>query len=332
MPTFPAKIDFHKARDFGETLNVSFLFIRQHLKGMMLGMLFIAGPFVLVGSVIPILVFSRLSSVKAGTDLSGPMAGGGNWLANAGASMVVNVLALILGVVMAIGVIYEYILLYYGRENDPGRIETGELWGAIRRDFWRLLGVVFGLTLLLGFGSFSLNFVAILMGTPLGPFGVVLLVGGVFFLQIYLTVPAMLVVVISLHERIGLVGALTRAFYLVKGYWWQTFGLILICLLMQYALLILCMVPFMIIGFTTEMFTQMGSSLESTVAFAIGISIALTLIITLSCCLFLTVSVFQYFSLVERKESVGLLRRIESMGTDAPAATRDFYADEEEHY
>jgi hypothetical protein len=311
---------------------VSFLFIRHHVKGMMLGMLFIAGPFVLVGSVIPILVFSRFTGVKAGTDLSGPIAGGDNWLSNAGASMVVNVLALMLGVVMAIGVIYEYILLYYRQEDGADRIETGDIWQAIRNDFWRLLGVIFGLTLLLGFGSFCLNFVAILLGTPLGPFGVVLLLGAVFFLEIYLAVPTMLVVVISLHERIGLFQALTRAFYLVKGYWWQTFGLVLICVLMQYALLILCMVPFMIIGFSTEMFSQMGTSLESTVAFAIGISIAITLIITLSCCLFLTVSTFQYFSLVERKEAVGLLQRIESMGTEAPPATRDFYADEEEHY
>jgi hypothetical protein len=192
--------------------------------------------------------------------------------------------------------------------------------------------VILGLTLLLGFGSFCINFVAVLLGTPLGAFGIFFLVLGAIILEIYLWVPTMLVIVICLHERIGLFEALTRAFYLVKGYWWQTFGLIMICLLMQYALLFLCMVPFMIIGFTTEMFTQMGTSLESTVAFAIGVSVALTLIITLSCCLFLTVSAFQYFSLVERKESVGLLRRIESMGTDAPAATRDFYADEEEHY
>jgi hypothetical protein len=290
---------------------------------MMLGMLFIAGPFVLVGSVIPILVFSRLSGPLAGTD---------NWLANAGASMVVNVLALMLGLVMAIGVIYEYILLYYHREDATDRIETGELWQAIRNDFWRLLGVIFGLVLLLGFGSFCLNFVAILVGTPLGPFGIFFLFLGAIVLEMYLWVPTVLVVVICLHERIGLFEALTRAFYLVKGYWWQTFGLVIICLLMQYALLFVCMVPFMIVGFTTEMFTQMGTSLGSTVAFAICVSIAITLIITLSCCLFFTVSAFQYFSLVERKESVGLLRRIESMGTDAPAATRDFYADEEEHY
>ncbi|HEX8531661.1 MAG TPA: hypothetical protein VF646_16630, partial [Cytophagales bacterium] len=161
MPTLPAKIDFHKARDFGETLNVSFLFVRQHFKGMMLGMLFIAGPFVLVGSVIPILLFSRLSGVSASEDLSGA----DNWLVNAGASMMVNVLALMLGVVMAIGVIYEYILLYYHRGDKPGGIETGELWQAIRRDFWRLLGVNFGLVLLLGFGAFCLNFVAVLLGT-----------------------------------------------------------------------------------------------------------------------------------------------------------------------
>jgi hypothetical protein len=331
MPTLPAKIDFHKARDFGETLNVSFLFVRQHFKGMMLGMLFIAGPFVLVGSVIPILLFSRLSGgVSASEDFVGP--GSGNWLVNAGASMLVNVLALLLGMVMAIGVIYEYILLYYRRGDQPGEIETGELWQAIRRDFWRLLGVNFGLVLLLGFGAFCLNFVAVLLGTPLGAFGVFFLLCGAFFLEIYLAVPLTLVVITSLHERINLFEALTRAFYLVKGYWWQTFGLILICVLMQYALLLLCMVPFMIVGFTSEMFTEMGTSLGSTVVFALCISIAITMIITLSFCLFLTVSAFQYFSLVERKESVGLRQKIESMGTDALAATRDFYADEEEHY
>lgn len=330
MPTFPAKIDFHKARDFGETLNVSFLFVRQHFKSMMLGMLFIAGPFVLVGSVIPILLFSRLSGMSASDNLLGT--GPDNWLVNAGASMIVNVLALLLGMVMAIGVIYEYILLYYHREDTSDGIETGELWQAIRRDFWRLLGATFGLVLLLGFGGFCLNFVAILLGTSLGPFGIFFLVVATFFLQIYLWVPLTLVVIISLHERIGLFEALNRSFYLVKGYWWQTFGLILICVLMQYALLLLCLVPFMIIGFTTEMFTEMGTSLGTTVVFALAISIAITLIITLSFCLFLTVSAFQYFNLVERKESVGLLQKIESMGTDVPAATRDFYADEEEHY
>jgi hypothetical protein len=131
MPTFPAKIDFYKARDFGETLNVSFLFIRHHFKGMMLGMLFIAGPFVLVGSVIPILVFSRLSGPLVGTD---------NWLANAGASMVVNVLALMLGVVMAIGVIYEYILLTTTAKTARAgsrRANSGRSSGATSGGCWR---------------------------------------------------------------------------------------------------------------------------------------------------------------------------------------------------
>jgi hypothetical protein len=70
---------------------------------------------------------------------------------------------------------------------------------------------------------------------------------------------------------------------------------------MQYALLILCMVPFMIVGFHQRNVYRDGTSLGTTVVFAICISIAITLIITISFCLFLTVSAFQYFSLVNAK-------------------------------
>ncbi len=322
MPTVPAKIDFHKARDFGETLNVSFLFIRQHFKPLMLGMLFIAGPFVLVGSVIPIMMLSRLS---------GPAAESSSWLVNFGTSTLVNILASLVGAVMAVGVVYEYILLYYRRDTH-GEIGTADLWQAIREDFWRILLAMVGSVVVFSFGVFALMMTAFLVGAALGPAAVFFLVVAVLVLITYLLVPVTLVVIISLHEQISFFEALPRAFYLVKGYWWQTFGLILICIMIQYAVMLVCLVPFMIIGFSSEMFTQMGSSLENTVTFAIGFSVALTLIVALSYCLFLTVSAFQYFSLVERKESVGLLQKIDSMGTEAPAPARDFYADEEEHY
>lgn len=323
MPNFPAKIDFHKARDFGETLNVSFLFIRQNFKAMMLGMLFIAGPFVLVGSVIPVMMLSRLSAPNAGSD---------SWLVNLGASTLVNLMASIMGAVMAVGVIYEYILIYYHRNDQQTAIQTGDVWQAIRSDFWRILGVMVGLAVLVAVTAFGIMMLGIVLGAALGPGAVVFLVFASMIFITYLFVPITLVVIITLHERISFFDALPRAFYLVKGYWWQTFGLIAICLMIQYSVLIFCMIPFFLVGFSAETFTEMGSSLESTVTYAIGFSIALTLVVALSYCLFLTVSAFQYFSLVERKESVGLLQKIESMGTDVPASTRDFYADEEEHY
>jgi hypothetical protein len=323
MPIAAAKIDFHKARDFGDTLNISFQFIRQNFKAMMLGMLFIAGPFVLVGSVIPVMMFSRLSAPDSTNE---------GWLVNFGTSTLVNMLASIVGVIMAVGVIYEYILLYYHRDPGQPTIQTGEVWQAIRRDFWRISGATLGLSIFFGVAAFSIVMLAVLMGTAMGAEAVVFLVFASLAFIMYLFVPITLVVIITLHEGISFFDALPRAFYLVKGYWWQTFGLIAICMMIQYAVLIFCMVPFFIVGFSTEMFTDMGSSLESTVTYAIGFSLVLTLVMALSYCLFLTVSAFQYFSLVERKEAVGLLQKIESMGTDVPANARDFYADEEEHY
>ncbi len=323
MPTFPARIDFRRVRDFGEILNVSFLFIRQHFKPMMLGMLFIAGPFVLVGSVIPVMMLTRFSSPASESD---------SWLVGLGASTLVNMAASIVGSVMAAGVIYEYILIYFHRKGGDQAIQTADIWQAIRRDFWRIFGSMTGLAIMLGVTIIGMFLVSGLLGASLGVGAIVILFFGAMAASVYLLVPVTLVVIISLYERISFFDALHRAFYLVKGYWWQTFGLIFICIIIQFSVVLCCTIPFSIIGVSTQLFTQMGSSMEQTVTYAIAFTIVLTLVIALSYCLFLTVSAFQYFSLVERKESVGLREKIESMGREVPAGSRDFYADEEEHY
>lgn len=323
MPIIPVRIDFRKTRDFGETLNVSFLFIIKHFRQMMLGMLFIAGPFVLVGSIIPVMLLTRFTS---------PASDAEGWLVGLGTSTLVNMLAFQMGSVMAVGVVYEYILIYFQRRGEGPAIQTADLWSAIRRDFWRILGNMVGFSILTGASVIGMFFVSGLLGASLGVGAVVLLFFGAMAASVYLFVPVTLVVIISLHERISFFDALPRAFYLVKGYWWQTFGLILICIIIQVSVVMCCLFPFLIFGWTTQLFTEMGNSLEQTVAFALSFSIVLTLVIALSYCLFLTVSAFQYFSLVERKESVGLREKIESMGTEVTAGSRDFYADEEEHY
>src|SRR5690606_2816987 len=58
-----APINFQEARDFGSTMNVTYRFIRQNMKGLGKSLLFFAAPAVLLGSVFYHEVFSRMLSI-----------------------------------------------------------------------------------------------------------------------------------------------------------------------------------------------------------------------------------------------------------------------------
>jgi hypothetical protein len=137
------KIEFRKKRDFGEILNVSFTFIRQNYQPIFKSLLFIAGPFVLVGSVLPGLLFSpSIGTEEAGfsqIDLT---------------QVIVNILSFVVGSVLAVGVVYEYMLLYDKNTGTP--VKTGEVWKAVRKSFFRLLFTLIGMSVLLG-GGFILG-------------------------------------------------------------------------------------------------------------------------------------------------------------------------------
>ena len=95
------KIEFRKVRDFGEVLNASITFIRQNFKSVMRSLLFIAGPFLLVGSVTPVITLANIST---------PYLNSQNPVIQVLTAYGVNMIALLIGVVLAVAVLYEYIL------------------------------------------------------------------------------------------------------------------------------------------------------------------------------------------------------------------------------
>jgi hypothetical protein len=324
LPT--EKIEFKQARDFGEVFNTSILFVKENFKPLFFGLLLIAGPFVLVGSVLPILINLKLTSGGFNIGMENS-----DFLYQLGASTLVNVASSLIGGVMVVGVVYEYILLYM--EGDLPVIRTSDLWKAIRSDFFQLLGNMVGTFLAYIFGLGILSFILFSLFAQMGIFitviGFLVLMG----VWVYSYVPISLVLILNLHERVGLFNAIYRCFVLIKGHWWETFGLLVVCAIFMFGISLVSLIPLSLFTYSTDLLTNPGSSLSITVVIGLLTGIMFTLATVLVFGLYLTITAFQYFNLLERKDSTGLLERIQNIGTPEPISKKtDFYENEEETY
>ncbi len=333
------KIEFRKVRDFGETLNVSALFLRQNFKPIMRHLLILAGPFMLVGSVAPVLTLNRASV---------PSSYAIDPVSQFFASYGVNVIALFIGLFMAVTVVYQYILLYTENDPDHPEVEFNLLWKAVRRSFLRvlfhgiILSVIFAIGIVLLFA---------LAGAILTPFALALSTNDSLWkgIIIFLLVAAMLTGILlicspalllllpaSLHERTGFFSAFSRSYALVQGHWWPAAGLVFICTALTFSFNLIPKIPATILQFSSA--TLDASSASSVTYLTIQVVITGILGSAISLLMMsvnITVGTAYYFSLVENKESVGLLERIQAMGTEANQTTTsapdDSYAEEERY-
>jgi hypothetical protein len=317
------KIEFRKKRDFGEILNISFTFLRQHLKPVFKSLLFIAGPFILVGSVLPGLLFYPWIGADSPAGFSSFDI----------SSVLVNILSFIVGVVMAITTLYQYMLLYM-KKDTPSHISTADVWKAVRANFFNVLISCACLVIISTIGvMFSGYLIFSVVGDGAGAIlGFFLLM----FATIYLTVAFSPFLIMRLVEKVDIFRAIGRCFKLIEGKWWQTFALLFVCYIIQSALVSIVFVPFYTFVFAERMLSNdtVPDLTTSLIYVAVG-GVILVLTVAASFCLTLVVTCFQYFSLVEDKESVGLMQRIQQLGhtPSSPVAppARDLYEDQEEY-
>lgn len=180
-----------------------------------------------------------------------------------------------------------YIVFYMDEPNRP--ISVQEVWGASK---------IFLSKILLGNLLYSL-------GVGLGL---------VFFLipGIYLSVAMAFIPVILIHERYSVMESIDHSIATVKGHWGQTFGVLAIMMLLLIFISIFLSLPQMLITvFYMSMSANIGeTSMQLVLVFVNALSELGSLIgYTLS----ITAITFQYYNLIERKEAVGLMERVQNM-------------------
>ncbi len=126
-----------------------------------------------------------------------------------------------------------------------------------------------------------------------------------FGIPIYLYLPA------TFHEKTNLFSVFSRCFYLASGYWWSSFGIIfvsfLLLSLLSYPLLILSSLPYdFFMELTLVRFEPM---------FDVCLIIVRTFVFLFSGIFLTLVGTFQYYNLVAIKDGLGLLQRIEEIGS-----------------
>ena len=293
----PNKIELRQTRDFGEVISATFEFIRQNFRKLLTCVLYLGGPFALLGAVSSALYQSQTPlNMTNPTDIFSA-----SWVVSLG----VHLLVVLTASVVVTATVCHFVLLYLTGEE----FEVNDVWRLVKKDFWMLLFASVGYTLLC-IPAFLLC----------------------FFPGIYVSVALLPIFVILLVERIGFRESISRSFRLVSGRWWPTFGILIVMGMVQGMITLVVVLPFLIaMGVMGILSVQSGETpAGGTFLLLYTITNSMQILVSVLCSSIVVVALaFQYFSLVEEKEGVGLRQRIGTLGTQPSAPERE---EEDEGY
>ncbi|HCM77622.1 MAG TPA: hypothetical protein DIS90_14670 [Cytophagales bacterium] len=322
MKTF-TPLEFHKARDFSKKINDTFEFLKQNFKPLTKSVLFIAGPPVLMGSLLmgsfigDFFNFSQSSYTGSSEAMEKYFLSLNFWL-----QIIFALVFLLVSGVASMATINNYIILY--GEKKSNQIEINEVWERVKSTFWMYLGTMLFFAILFIL-AYMLMLIPMVLLSTISPFLIVFGVIGIIVVLFYLIFGASLTFFIRAYEKSGFFPALSRSFNLVRGKWWSTFGLIMVLSLIVSTLSYLFIMPWYITtiisamhNVSTDIFQEPSFKwkLFTILSFAVYYlsQMVLSAIPNIGIAL-------QYFNLVELKEAKGLMNEIESLGKPLDSST-----------
>jgi hypothetical protein len=311
-------IEFYEQRDFSKKMNATYGFLKQNFKPFWRSMLFIAGPPIVISGIFVGDIFNRITGLSAASQ-------GGNgaeqyftsltfWLQFAGV-----LIFLWVGGVITISTTYAYLYLYSVKRTN--KITVSEVWAHVRSTFWMYfwtitLCSIFLFIMMMIAGVILMLFVGVV--NNISPFISVVVVISFYLFSAFFLINVGLIFPAREFERLSFSDAIQRILILLKGKTWSTFGIGAMNFYVQYASSLIIFVPWYTIFFIMILHSQStGETMEYSTFMKFLNSFFLTLYFLVSYLLTalpLLGLAFQYFNLVEMKESRGLMSRIESFG------------------
>lgn len=309
-----SNFELRKQRDFSAKLSASIDFLRMNAKPLFKSCIVIAGPILLIGAFIAGESYGNFFNYATLLENDGLPS----------ADLIKSMVSLLLGFFIAgfgslllLTTTYQYVKIF--EEKNSNQITISEVWTNVLGALPRTLGA--GAIITIGMLLIYTIFILLIAvsGGLLALFGIPL----PFFL-IYLTVVFTLIFPILSFEKVGVLDSFGRAFKLIKGKWWSTFGIL--------------MVTYILVSLINSMFTLLiggiaaiGSLHESGDFDSEGfmtqfsswnafISLSFTQLLMVFTYLALA---FQYFNLSERKDATGLMSKIDSFGQTDPTLEDD---------
>ena len=324
MENFKA-IEYHHMRDFSRKMNATFEFIRQNFKSLGKSILVIAGPPVLVASLI---IATFIDDLMGLTRAAATNPGDGDvfeayfmdvtfWL-----QIVLMLLLFLISSIMSIATINNYIILY--EERQTNNISISEVWMRVRETFW----MYFGTTLvffLLAIVVYIVLIIPVALLAAISPALIFLGVMAMFCGLIYLIVSVSMTYIVRAYEKKNFLDAIARSFKLVRDKWWSTFGIIMVLYLVMMTISYIFMIPWYIATVTSALHSTSTEVLEQPVTTWTTV-VLFTLYYLAQMVLGALPNIgiaFQYFNLVEMKEAKGLLGKIDTLGQRQPPSSSE---------
>ncbi|MDO7847106.1 hypothetical protein Q5H92_12105 [Hymenobacter sp. M29] len=327
---FTREADFRRERDFGAKIGATFEFVAAQFKPLVKCLLYFVLPGALLAGIGMGLfmgkILGMMPNVPSGRNrLGGPVQiaqpyNAANPFADVTSILGIGLMALgfLAAFILLSSTVYAFVRVRMATPPDEP-VAPGRVWAMI----WSRLGRVVGAFLLLG----------IILTIGMGVVGGALSLIGPGFVVLLLPLLLWLGVCLALYfpalwmEDGGVTAAFRRAFYLVKGKWWSTFGLYMIISFITGVINYIFIIPFYALMFGKMLLHwQFDTEILSVAAMTFY---ALGWVFT--AVLPLVAMLFQYFNLVERREGVGLRQMISMLGqTTAPQVSSATYRPDEE--
>lgn len=286
-------MEIRKSRDFGEIISATFEFLRIHFKSISLSLLFYAGPFSFVGGVGYGMMNGKLFDYSTLTEGS--------------VSSIINLVIfgsifyvfLLLATLMSILIVNTYFDMVE-RSESKAPIPHTEVWNVAKERI--------GVTIFTSIVSFLLIAVGM----------VFCILPGIWFLM-----PLSMIYILRFQEpHLGLVDAIKRSFFIIKDNWWITFGVYIVIAMIVGVMAQIFSLPTFIMTVVTGLTMTYDPSNSYSVVMTV-INVFFGIVYTVGTLLLSSITYiamgFQYFSLVEQKDPVSLLKKIENIGVKKSA-------------
>lgn len=275
------EINLRQKRDFGQLISHTFDYLKLHFIPLMKLLLLTAGPLFILAAFLVGGFYSNMLQVVQTADET--------QLMNSMQRLFGGFLFYFIAFVLLKGLIVEYMNLSLYKPKKE--IKLNDVFNA----FWKNIGRYLLATLLIALVAFAAMLAFIL------PAIWVSIVFSLFFFIIGV-------------ENKGVGDAFQKSFQLMKGFWWRTFGLVIVIGMIQSAFTYAVTIPIYIVmgiskfsslsgGDAVESISQIAGSIVPVSMFISGIAYSISII----------ASGINYFSIVEAKEEVGLKARLMQM-------------------
>ena len=319
-----AKLELRQSRDFGEIINDTIVFIGQNWKSLFKTYFVFCGFFVFGQTLFGVLYQIKIVHMTQGSIPTGiANSYGRNPYSTFGFELLALLFFVYFNFLSMIVTILSYVTIYNQKGNAVP--ELNEIWGYYKYYFLRVLWftILLGLVVFLIATILSLTMtVVVVSGLSNSVVMVFLVILLVFLPLIYVANVLMLFFPIVVVENSGFRYAFSRSFRLVKGKWWATFGVFFVSAIIVYSVYLLINAPFYFIAGGSV--ALLSYNLSTTMAVIRAI---LTGAFQVTALIPWIAAAITYFSYIEDKESIGLMERIDSLGTpneDINAATEDY--------